>query len=134
MTEWAQARGHAIHRHTASTLSPSQSESDRDLQDGQLRPFKSGRPASFPISFPSLFRPSRIDANPSRIDANPSRINAKSESDRHLQDGQLRPHPGADLIEEPDAERPAHVPQDAQLVEERRGAAPANGEVAPHLL
>jgi hypothetical protein len=53
---------------------------------------------------------------------------------QHLQDWELSPYPGADLTEDPGAERAVHVPKDAQLVEQRRRAAPAQRVVAPDLL
>jgi hypothetical protein len=46
----------------------------------------------------------RIPAGPDAVGPDMKRVN------RHLQDRELGPHPGADLAEDPCAERPAHFP------------------------
>ncbi len=50
-----------------------------------------------------------------------------------LQDWELRPYLRAHVAQNPGTERPVHVPQVAQLVEEDRRLSPAQREEAPHL-
>jgi hypothetical protein len=51
----------------------------------------------------------------------------------YLQDRKLRPYLRAHLPKNPGAERPVHVPQEAQLVVQDRRFPPAEHEEAAHL-